>query len=136
MGLFDGFVGSNVQLTPRVALAAAMIYVSAADGHLDANERGDILKVIPSDHDLDNALQFVRRNAFAQFLEQAARILSPAQKICMWLNVADMAMGDGFLAPQEQQMLVAMAQYFQIPDAYLQPYVQCLMTKNNLTVFG
>jgi hypothetical protein len=45
-------------------------------------------------------------------------------------------MGDGHLAPKEQQALVAMAQAFQIPDATLTPHVQVLMYKNNLSVFG
>lgn len=136
MGLFDGFQGTTVNLTPKVALAAGMVYVSAADGHLDPNERGDIFKVIPDDNVLDAGLQYVRRTAYPQFLQQCATLLSPAQKLCMILNIADMAMGDGFLAPNEQQMLVQMAQAFQIPDQHLQPYVQALMIKNNLSVFG
>lgn len=136
MGLFDGFQGQTINLTPKVALAAALVYVSAADGHLDPNERGDVFKVIPDDNILDQGILFARRTAYPQFLDQASRILSPAQKLCMILNAADLAMGDGYLAPQEQSMLAQMAQVFQIPDAHLQPYVQALMIKNNLSVYG
>lgn len=136
MGLFDGFAGSSVQLTPKMALVSAMIYISAADGHLDDSEAGDILKVVPDERTLTNSLQYCRRNGYQQYLEQAARVLSPAQKLCVILNCADMAMGDGYLAPEEQQRLIYMAQYFQIPDAHLQPYIQTLMIKNNLSIFG
>ncbi|HSN96884.1 MAG TPA: TerB family tellurite resistance protein [Candidatus Nanopelagicales bacterium] len=136
MGLFDGFGGSQINLTPKIALVAGMIYVSAADGHLDDSEAGDILKVVPDRQALEAALQYVRRNSFQQFAEAASRILSPAQRMCLILNAADMAMGDGYLAPQEQQMLTQMQQHFQIPDAHLHPYVQAFMIKNNLTVFG
>jgi uncharacterized tellurite resistance protein B-like protein len=136
MGLFDGFMGTQVNLTPKVALAAAMIYVSAADGHLDPNEKGDIFKVVPDDNVLEQGLNYVRRTPFQQFLQQSAQLLSPQQKLCLILNVADMAMGDGFLAPQEQAMLIQLSQFYQIPDAHLQPYVQALMIKNNLSVFG
>jgi uncharacterized tellurite resistance protein B-like protein len=136
MGLFDGFTGSNVSLNPKMALAAGMIYITAADGHLDPNERGDVFKVVPDDAILDAALQFVRRTQFPQFLEQASRMLSPAQKLCLMLNMIDTAMGDGYLAPEEQTMLMQVAQAFQIPDTHLHPYVQTLMVKNNLTVFG
>lgn len=136
MGIFDGFGGSQVNLTPKVALVAGMIYVSAADGHLDDSEAGDILKVVPDRQVLEAALQYVRRNGFQQYLDAASRLLSPAQKMCLVLNAADMAMGDGYLAPQEQQMLAQMQQFFQIPDAHLHPYVQAFMIKNNLTVFG
>ena len=37
---------------------------------------------------------------------------------------------------RDQQMLIQISQYYQIPDAHLQPYVQALMLKNNLSVFG
>jgi uncharacterized tellurite resistance protein B-like protein len=136
MGLFDGFSGQQINLTPKVALAAGMVYVSASDGHLDPNERGDVFKVVPDDNILDQGILFARRTPYPQFLDAASRVLSPAQKLCLILNAADMAMGDGFLAPQEQGMLAQMAQAFQIPDAHLQPYVQALMIKNNLSVFG
>jgi hypothetical protein len=54
----------------------------------------------------------------------------------MILNLADMAMGDGHLAGEEAQTLVAVQQAFGIPDDVLRPQVQTLMTKNNLSVFG
>ena len=136
MGLFDAFTGTQVNLTPKVALVAGMIYVSAADGHLDDSEAGDILKIVPDCQILDQALQYSRRTPFQRFVEEASRILTPAQKMCLVLNAADMAMGDGYLAPEEQQMLVQMQQYFQIPDAHLQPYIQAFTIKNNLTVFN
>lgn len=135
MGLFDGFGGSQIQLTPKLALVAGMVYISAADGHLDDNEAGDILKVVPDGRTLEAALQFCRRVGYQQFLEEAARLLSPQQKLCIIVNCADMAMGDGYLAPEEQQRLMYMAQYFQIPDAHLHPYIQTLMVKNNLSIF-
>lgn len=136
MGMFDGFQGQQVTLTPKVALAATMIYLSASDGHLDPNERGDIFKVIPEDPVLDAALAYTRRTAFPMFLQQSAQLLSPQQKLCALLNAADLAMGDGHLAPQETAMLNQLSQAWQIPEAHLAPYVQCLIAKNNTTVFG
>ena len=136
MGMFDGFGGQQIQLTPKVALVAGMIYLSAADGHLDDTEAGDIAKIVPDRQALDQALQYCRRVGFQQYLDQAARILSPQQKLCIILNCADMSMGDGYLAPEEQQRLSYMAQYFQIPEAHLHPYIQTLMVKNNIAIFG
>lgn len=136
MGLFDGFGGQDIQLTPKLALVVAMVYISAADGHLDDNEAGDILKVVPDGRTLETALQYCRRNGFQQYLDAATRILSPQQKMCIIVNCADMAMGDGYLAPEEQRQLMYMAQYFQIPEAHLHPYIQTLMLKNNLSIFG
>jgi hypothetical protein len=136
MGMFDGFQGQQIALTPKVALAATMIYLSASDGHLDPNERGDIFKVIPEDPVLDAALAYTRRTAFPMFLQASAQLLSPQQKLCALLNAADLAMGDGFLAPQETAMLNQLSQAWQIPEQHLAPYVQCLIAKNNTTVFG
>lgn len=135
MGLFDGFPSNSVQLNPQVALVAGMIYISAADGTLDDNEIADISRVVPDRAALDGAMQFVRRTPYQQFLAEAARLLTPAQKMCLVLNAADMAMSDGHLASEEQQKLIQMQQYFQIPDAHLQPCIQTLMMKNNLNVF-
>ncbi|MFW5739138.1 MAG: hypothetical protein ACOC1F_02105 [Myxococcota bacterium] len=135
MGLYDGFQSNQVQLNPFVALVAGMIYISAADGVLDDNEIAEISRVVPDRQALDGAMQYVRRVPYQQFLSEAARLLSPAQKMCLVLNAADMAMGDGHLAAQEQQKLIQMQQYFQIPDAHLQPCIQTLMIKNNLNVF-
>ncbi len=136
MGLFDSFAGNTVTLNPKVALVAGMIYLSASDGHLDDSEAGDILKIVPDRQVLDAALDYVRRTPFQQFITEAARILSPGQRMCLILNAADMAMGDGFLAPEEQQMLIQMQQHFQIPDAHLHPYVQAFTIKNNVSVFN
>lgn len=136
MSLFDGFSGNQIQLNPQLALAAGLIYVSAADGHLAEDERYDILKIVPDDNVLRLAQDYCRRTPFPQFLQQAAAILSPSQKLCMILNLADMAMGDGHLAGQEQQTLIQVQQAFGIPDDQLRPQVQTLMAKNNLSVFG
>lgn len=136
MGLFDGYSGTQIQLTPKAALVATMLYLSSADGSLDDSEIGDLLKIVPDRHALETALQYTKRVGFAQFLDESNRMLSPQQKMCAVLNAADLAMGDGYLAPSEQQMLNQLVYAWQIPEQYLGPYVQALMVKNNIGVFG
>jgi uncharacterized tellurite resistance protein B-like protein len=136
MGIFDGFGGTQIKLTPQLALACGLVYLSASDGHLSDEERHDILKIIPDDAVLRTAHDYCRRTPMSQFLSQAAAMLTPAQKLCMLLNMADMAMGDGHLAEEEREVLVKYQLAFAIPDETLGPYVQALMTKNNLSVFG
>lgn len=136
MGLFDGFSGAQVHLTPKAALVATMLYLSSADGQLDDSEIGDLLKIVPDRNALDTAFQYTKRAGFAQFLDESNRLLSPQQKMCAVLNAADLAMGDGYLAPAEQQMLNQLVHAWQIPEQYLGPYVQALMVKNNIGVFG
>jgi uncharacterized membrane protein YebE (DUF533 family) len=136
MGIFDGFGGSQIKLNPQLTLAIGMIYLSAADGHLSEDERFDILRVVPDDALLKTALDYCRRTPMSQFIPQAAAILGPAQKLCMLLNMADVAMADGHFADEERQLLVQFQHAFGIPDETLGPYIQALMAKNNLTVFG
>ncbi len=136
MGVFDGFQGTQIQLTPQVGMAAGLFYLAAADGHLDPDERGDILKIVPDDNVLNQGINYARLNGWPQFLPAVAAILTPQQKLCMILNIADMAMGDGSLHPREMQMLNEMQRAFGIDDGTISPYVQALMTKNNLTPFG
>jgi uncharacterized tellurite resistance protein B-like protein len=113
-----------------------MLYVSSADGHLENSEIDDLLKIVPDRQALDTALQYTKRNGFQQFLAETARMLSPQQKMCAVLNAADLAMGDGHLAPAEQAMLNQVVAAWQIPDQYLAPYVQALVMKNNTSVIG
>lgn len=136
MGVFDGFQGTQIQLTPQVGMAAGLIYVAAADGNLDPDEKGDILKIVPDDATLNQGIAYARINPWPAFLPAIAAVLTPQQKLCMILNIADMAMGDGNLAPREMQMLNEMQRAFGIDDQTISPYVQALMTKNNLTPFG
>lgn len=135
--MFEGFKGSaGVQLNPRAALVATMIYLSSADGRVEDSEIGDILKIVPDRAALDTAVQYTKRASFAQFLDETARMLSPQQKMCAILNAADLAMGDGHLAAPETAMLRQIAAAWQIPDQYLTPYIHALMAKNNIAVFG
>ncbi len=137
MNMFNGFnQAPTAPLTPQVALVAALIYISAADGHLDDAEISNILRFAKTRANLDAALEYQRRSNYDQFLQAAGATLSPQQKMFTILNCADMAMGDGYLAPPEQARLNQMAQAFQIPEQHLGPYVQALMLKNNMSVFG
>ncbi len=136
MGLFDGYQGANIQLTPRAALVATMLYLSAADGHLENSEIDDLLKIVPDRQALDTALQYTKRFGLQQFLAQTAAMLSPQQKMCAILNAADLAMGDGHLAPGETAMLQQIVAAWQVPEQYLSPYIQALMMKNNRSVIG
>ncbi len=136
MGLFDEFMGQKVQLTPRTALVAGMLYVSGADGHLDDNEIGDVLRVVPDRASLETALKYCKQNDVQSFLAAAAELLTRDQKLCLMLNAIDLAMGDGHLDGAEQEMLMQYAERFEIAEHELAPHVQTFALKNNLSVFG
>ncbi|MFO7565009.1 MAG: hypothetical protein R6X02_20355 [Enhygromyxa sp.] len=126
---------SSLELTPRIALIAGLIYISAADGNLDDNEIGDVLRVVPDRATLGAALEYCGRHEVERFLEAAAGLLSPEQKLCLMLNAIDLALGDGMLASAEQQLLLDYARAFEIPERDLQPHVRTFMAKNDLRIF-
>ena len=59
MGLFDMFKGSTPELTPRLALATALLFMISSDGELGQEELGQLLATIGGDERLlDNALKY------------------------------------------------------------------------------
>jgi uncharacterized tellurite resistance protein B-like protein len=131
----DSCTGPDAGLTPRTALIAALIYISGADGNLDDNEIGDVLRVVPDRATLVAALEYCKQHDVETFLAAAAAMLTPEQKLCLMLNAIDLALGDGMLASAEQELLLQYAQEFGIPEHDLQPHVRTLMSKNDLRVF-
>jgi uncharacterized tellurite resistance protein B-like protein len=131
----ERFEVASRELTPKLALVAGMVYVGAADGHLDENEIGDIVKVVPDSRTLEAGLKYARRWSYSDFLEEAVKVLDSKQRLCLLLNAADLAMGDGHFAPTESMRLDEMAKHFEISEETLRPHMESLRIKNDLTVF-
>ncbi len=55
MGLFDMFKSETLKLTPKLALAVALVYMMAADGQIEAEEIGHLQSILGSDDELINS---------------------------------------------------------------------------------
>lgn len=120
-------------LTPKLALVAAMAYISAADGQLADSEIVDILRVVPDRETLAAALRIIHDADYARFLDHAAGLLSPAQMMCVLLNAIGLAWIDGALASEEREKLSQMARSFGL-EAQHQTYMEVFRTKAQVSV--
>jgi uncharacterized tellurite resistance protein B-like protein len=135
MGLFDTVTQRPITLTTRLALAAGLTYIIAADGVIDPNERAALFRVVPDEDLIEVARTYVKRTRFADFLARARALLNPGQARCLLLNMIDTALSDGYLAPEEHALLAEAARAFGVSDEQLAADTQTLRAKNNLSQF-
>lgn len=151
MGLFSMFKGAEAQpeeITPQFALAASLIYSSAADGEMDPEEVGQLLAIMGGQAQgggfgfsgdaramLERAMKYVRRTPVSQFVQDAAPKLGDAQKFAILLNVLDSMLSDGQPEPEEQKVFNAMMQAWGIEEARFAPFFQVITLKYDRRLF-
>lgn len=150
MGLFDMFKSdSGDKMTPHLAFATALLYMISADGEMDNEEVGHLLSVLGgAEQDngsigvgsqnqalLDNAVKYRRKNSVDAFLQEAAPLLTDAQKMCMLINLIDSSLADGQPEPEEQALFGKFMQAFGISEERFRPFFEVIMLKNDRSVF-
>lgn len=149
MGLFDMFKGdTGTQMTPHLAFATSLLYMIAADGEFDNEEVGQLLAVLGGEKSggaigvgannralLDSAQRYIRSHTVEQFLQEAAPLLSDAQKMCILTNLVDSSLSDGQAEPEEQAMFAKFLQAFGVSEARFRPFFEVLALKNDRGVF-
>ncbi|WP_371323140.1 TerB family tellurite resistance protein [Dechloromonas sp. ZY10] len=138
MGLFDMFKGSNnEEMTPKLAFAAALLYMMSADGQIEEEEVGQLISALGGDRaTLDAALKYARKNPVDAFLPQAAAVLSESQKLCILTNLADSLLADGNAAAAEQALFNRFLSGFGIGEEQFRPYFEVIVVKNDRSVFN
>ena len=150
MGLFDMFKSdSGDKMTPHLAFATSLIYMMSADGEIDHEEIGHLLSVLGGQDQgngtvgvgaqnqalLDNAVKYRRKNSIDTFLQEAAPLLSDAQKMCILTNLIDSSLADGQPEPEEQALFGKFLQAFGISEARFRPFFEVIVLKNDRSVF-
>lgn len=149
MGLFDLFRGDKGEtMTPHLAFAVSMIYMMASDGEFQNEEVGHLLSVLGGESAngtisvgynnkqlLDRAFKYAQKHSLQDFVQQAAPILTDAQKICILTNLADSLLADGKVHPSEQRMFDYILAGFGVSEQIFRPYFQVLAIKNDRSVF-
>lgn len=138
MGLFDMFKSAPaLEITPRTALVASLVYCMGSDGEIDPEEVGHLIAVMgrgATREALDQAVRYARATPPEVFLEAATPKLSESQRLCILLNMIDSAMADGAAEPGEQALIARFQAAFGLGDATLEPYFRALVAKNDRTV--
>lgn len=150
MGLFDMFKGdTGEQMTPHLAFATALLYMMSADGEMDNEEIGHLLSVLGGQDQgngvigvgaqnqklLDNALKYRKKHPLDTFLQEAAPILSDAQKMCILVNLIDSSLADGTAEREEQELFLKFLNAFNVPEERFRPFFEVIVLKNDRSVF-
>lgn len=136
MGLFDMFKTEPPKLSPRLALAAGLLFMMASDGQIEEEEIGHLQSVLGSDEQLiQSAIKYLRAVPYDQFLSEANALLNPQQKLCVLVNMADSLLSDGRAAPSEQLTFTKALTGFGMTEDGFKPYFETLAIKNNRSIF-
>jgi len=148
MGLFDMFKGDSQEMTPHLAFAISLVYMISSDGNIANEEVGQLLAVLGGEEKdgvigvgannrqlLDRAVKYTRSHSPTQFLEEAAPILTDAQKICILTNMLDSSLADGQAAGSEQALFNQFLTAFGISETRFKPYFEVLVLKSDHSVF-
>lgn len=131
LGKYGGVKSERQPMTPHFALAIALLYMLTADGAIGAQEIGQLEAVIGEFEGLQGvALAYVRATKLKQFLDEAAVLLKPEQKIYILANVCDCMLSDGEVARLEDKLFLSMLTAFGFTEKTFGRYLQVLETKN------
>jgi uncharacterized tellurite resistance protein B-like protein len=131
LGRYTGVKDERQPMTPHFALAIALLYMLTSDGSIGAQEVGQLEAVIGEFDGLQNvALKYVRSVKLKQFLDEAAALLKPEQKIYILTNVCDSMLSDGEVANLEDKLFLSMLTAFGFTEKTFARYLQVLETKN------
>jgi len=131
LGRYTGVKDERQQMTPHFALAIALLYMLTSDGSIGTQEVGQLEAVIGEFDGLQNvALKYVRSVKLKQFLDEAAALLKPEQKIYILTNVCDSMLSDGEVANLEDKLFLSMLTAFGFTEKTFARYLQVLETKN------
>ncbi|MFM7633285.1 MAG: TerB family tellurite resistance protein [Betaproteobacteria bacterium] len=135
MGLFDMFKGAPPELTPKLSLAVGLLHMINADGHVEAEEIGNVLQALGNDKALlDAAGRYARAKDIDSYLAESAKLLSADQKMCILLNLYDSLLADGVAAPEEQILFSRFLSAYGVSEQTIEPYTLGIALKNKREV--
>jgi uncharacterized tellurite resistance protein B-like protein len=115
----------------HLSLAACLLYMMAADGHISDEEIGQLQVVIGEFEGLQKvAMQEVRCKKLNQFLRGSAPYLNEEQKLFILVNVYDSMLSDGVAEDKEHLLFENMQDAFSISAQKLTPYLKAIEAKN------
>ena len=135
-GLTEYF-GESPDLTPRIAFAAAMIYMINADGRIEPEE---IRRLVIAVHDdralLEVATRYTKFNTVDQFITDSGALLDHDQQLSILVNLYDAILANGDALPQELELFEQFMERFGFNEVEFEPYFQSIAVKNNKALFG
>lgn len=149
MGLFDLFKGDKGEtMSPHLAFAISLLYMSSSDGEMDPEEVGHILAVLGGEQEgsvigvgannrelLDRAFRYKMKHTADEFLREISPILSDAQKMAILVNLVDSSLADGTPEREEQELFAKFLEAFGVSEERFRPFFEVISLKNDRSVF-
>ena len=128
----DSVDTSGGQMTPTRALVVSMLYMMSVDGEMAKEEIGQInVALRGSKNTLPEALKYVKRTKFPDFINEVIPVLNHQQKSCILVNVADCMLSDGRVDRLEQDLFRRMLASFDVSEAHFTKHFSNLTIKND-----
>ena len=129
--------GEEIQLTPYLSLACALLYMASSDGELGAHESSHLQSVLGGDEEvLRYGVHFVQTVSVDWFLIQAPELLSTKDKWCILANVCDALLSDGHADKAEMALFARLRQAFGVNEKQFEPLFKILTLKNDKSILG
>lgn len=138
MGLFSKLGGnSEISLTPQGGLLLAAISMTAIDGDIDDDEIAIIRRLDGSGKTdaWDSAVKAWKMKSVEECILLAATSMNSEQQLIAIANLIDIAMANGVLAGDEQRLLEAYVEAFDVSESDIETIVNVIAIKNNKSSF-
>jgi len=149
MGLFDLFKGDKGEtMSPHLAFAISLLYMSSSDGEMDPEEVGHILAVLGGEEEsgiigvgannralLDRAYRYRTKHTAEEFLREITPVLTDAQKMTILVNLVDSSLADGTPEREEQELFAKFLAAFGVSEERFRPFFEVIALKNDRSVF-
>jgi len=127
----------RVELTPYLALLAAIIYMMIADGEISDSESSQLQSVVgDNDEALHRAILYVQSTPIDAFLSQLPSVVFGNDKLCILLNACDSIMSDGVLSNSEWDLFQNLLTALGHSEKSFKPYFGAISIKNKRSILG
>jgi len=127
----------QIELTPPLALAAALLYMMLSNGEVEKAEIDQLQSVIGKNADLLRcAVDYVQMVPVDRFIDEVPHVLCEADQLCVLTNMCDAMLSDGQTDAAELDLLARLAAAFGLSDEDFQPFYEAIALKNDKTVLG
>jgi uncharacterized tellurite resistance protein B-like protein len=127
----------TLMLTPKAALLLSTITMAAIDGKLDRNEIAIINRLdgFSLSGEWDLAIAVWEVTPVDECILLIAKTLNPKQQRVAMANMVDIAMSDGSFEQDENVLLRAYANAFDVLDEDIERIVDVITIKNDKSLF-
>ena len=128
---------ARIQLTPYLALLAAILYMMVADGEVSDSESSQLQSVVGDNEEaLHRAVRYVETTPIDVFLAELPSVVFGNDKLCILLNACDSIMSDGVLSTLEWDLFQNLLTALGHTEKSFKPYFGAISLKNKRSVLG